>query len=73
MRGDFAWVFCDDASDGGGAVAVVLVEGFEVGLDSCAAAIIGAGDGEEDGGVRFHSWVLGWVVKVLFSEFVSLS
>lgn len=52
--GDFARVLGDDARDGGGAVAVVLMEGFEIGLDAGTTAIIGAGDGEDGWGVGAH-------------------
>ncbi len=50
--------FRNDAGDRREAVDAVVLEGFEVGLDSRAGRTIGAGDGHGDRWERFHGGLI---------------
>ena len=46
---DFSRHLGDDAGDGGDAVSAKRADGFQIGLRACACAVVGAGNGEDDG------------------------
>ena len=49
---DFPGHFGDDAGDGGDAVGTERADGLQVRLRACACAVVGTGDGEDDGKVH---------------------